>query len=381
MIKAIFTVIPFVFAALVFAAFVVPAKVRVRVQAIMAMVLLFCSSKFLCFDAFGGDAFAPDLPERMIWFWGWAYSGMCFLAAFSVVFGPVRRLLERRSVAPRTVRWLWLAGLPVLSWALSAVGVWNGVKAPAVHTVEVEFENLPESLDGYRVLQISDIHASAAARRWRTKAIVSAANAAGADMICLTGDYADGLSHDRRGDIEPIRNLAAPDGVYAVTGNHEYYFDIFGWTAFYESTGIRFLRNECASPRPGLVVAGVSDVACVRDCETPPNPDAAFASATNGEFRILLQHRPRMDYEKIVGTKMEGHIDFQLSGHTHGGICPVADRLVAFFNGGFVRGLYRNAGNADALYVSSGAGQWAGFPVRFFNDPEITLFILRRKAK
>ena len=51
------------------------------------------------------------------------------------------------------------------------------------------------------------------------------------------------------------------------------------------------------------------------------------------------------------------------------------------FNGGYVRGLYRNAGNAEVLCVSPGAGQWAGFPVRFFNDPEITLYILRRKAK
>ena len=381
MIKTIFTVIPFVFAALVFAAFVVPAKVRVRVQAIMAMFLLFCSSKFLCFSAFGGDAFAPELPERMIWFWGWAYSGMCFLAAFSVVLGPVRRFLERRSVAPRTVRWLWLAGLPALSWTLSAVGVWNGVKPPEVHTVEVEFENLPESLDGYRVLQISDIHASASARRWRTKAIVDAANAAGADMICLTGDNADGLSQVRKYDIEPIRNLKARDGVYAVTGNHEYYFDTIGWMAFYDSIGIKFLVNECVFPRPGLAVAGVNDLVCERAWEPLPDPDAALASATNGEFRILLQHRPYMKYEHIVGREMKEHVDFQLSGHSHGGICPVADRLIAMFNGGYVRGLYRNAGNAEVLCVSPGAGQWAGFPVRFFNDPEITLYILRRKAK
>lgn len=378
--KAIFMALPFAFFALLMLVFVVPAKIRVRAQAIWAMALLLCASKFVGFDAFGGDAFAPELPEALIWVWGWAYSGMCLLLALAILLLPVKWLAMRlRPASAPAVKAAWLVALPLAAWTLSAVGVWNGVKAPEVKTVELEFANLPPDLDGYRLLQISDIHASSAARRWRTEAIVAAANAADADLVCLTGDYADGFSRRRRRDIAPIAGLRARDGVLAVTGNHEYYYDIEGWLALYDSLGIRFLDNACAFPRPGLAVAGVPDPVCTRFGFPRPDPDAALAPATNGEFRVLLQHRPLVNYSILYGCDApRERIDFQPSGHTHGGVAPGMDRIVAAFNGGFVRGLYRDSGLFDALYVSPGAGQWAGFPVRFFNDPEITLFVLRR---
>ena len=201
--------------------FVAPARMRVRAQAAWAMALLACASKFACYKAFGGDAFAPELPEKLIWTWNWVYSGMCLLLAMAFFWRIVRWILQ---VGPPRGCWkaVWLVGLPVVAWGTAAVGVWNGIKVPEVREVVVEFTNLPESLDGYRILHMTDLHASSAARRWRTEAIVERANAADADLVCLTGDYADGMSYRQARSLEPLKDLKAKDGILAVTGNHEY---------------------------------------------------------------------------------------------------------------------------------------------------------------
>ena len=154
--------------------------------------------------------------------------------------------------------------LPALAWALAAWGVWNGVKIPKVNEVEIQCPGLPAALDGYRIVQVADIHVSAAAPRWRTEAIVALANAADADLAVCTGDIADGTVHRRRRDVEPLKELKARDGVWFVTGNHEFYGDWDEWSALFDKWGIRFLRNECVFPREGLALGGVDDDAIFR---------------------------------------------------------------------------------------------------------------------
>ena len=371
MIRTIFTYAPFVVGLMIMFGLVFPncrqLQLRTRTQAILAMVILFCCSKFLCFKAFGGDEFTPDLPAAVIWIWDWLYSGAIILAALALL-----------TVFFRFRAKLWV--LPILAWGLAAWGLYNGFSVPAVHEVELTYADLPASLDGYRIVQLSDLHCSSAARRWRTQAVVDKVNALKPDLICLTGDLADGKASRIARHLEPIKELRAKDGVYACTGNHEYYHDYYGWTMhFYEKArDIRFLANACAIPRPGLAVAGVPDRAGrERGLDAVPDPRGAFAAATNGEFRVLLQHRPKGAEENC----REVGVDLQLSGHTHGGIAPLLSWLVKLHNGGYVRGLYPAPGRSGDryLYVSPGSGQWAGFPMRFFNDSEITLLTLRRR--
>ena len=345
-------------------AFVRTCGLRVRTQAIWAMALLACCSKFVCFEYFGGNAFNPDFPEKFMWLWGWAYSGSIILAFFSVPLCWWHA---------RTKAWL----LPLVAWTISAVGLWSGVKPPDVHEVEVVCADLPAELDGYRIAQLSDLHVSTAALGWRTRAVVARTNALGADLICLTGDYVDGKPEKLLPELEPIRELKARDGVWAVTGNHECFRSHWGWREWYARWGIRFLENECVFPHAGLALGGVNDFR-VLDPKTGvlngeyPDVGKAFASATNGEFRVLLQHQPRAAHANV-----EGHgVRLQLSGHTHGGIMPLLAEFVRRRNGGFVRGLYELAGGK--LYVNPGCGQWAGFPMRFFDPSEIALITLRR---
>lgn len=360
--QALFIWLPFVFWPLTGVLFVRRLGLRIRHQAWWMMALLVCFSKFLCFRELGGSAFSPNLPEKLVWAWDLAYSGAVILLGLSVIL-----FFRFRGKA---------CALPVLAWGLSAWGLWNGLRVPDVKEVELAFEGLPASLDGYRIVQLSDLHCSCASGRWRTQAIVDAANAQKPDLICLTGDLADGYVASRAAALAPIGQLWARDGVFACTGNHAYYFDYMDWqVSFYSHMrNIRFLTNECAFPRPDLAVAGVPDKSgWEHEEDVAPDVRTAFATATNGEFRVLLQHRPKGAKDNLL----EAGVDLQLSGHTHGGIAPVMREIVRIHNGGFVRGIYRFG--KSVLYVNSGCGQWAGFPMRFFTPSEIAIITLKRR--
>jgi len=197
MIKTLFEYVPFAFFVLTMLVAVVPARLSVRAQAVAAMVLLTAFSKFLCYAAFGGDAFAPDMPEKTIWVWNGLYSAAVIFMALACLWLPFA-LVCRVGVR---VRRFAFAVLAVVSLGLAVRGVWNGIKPPSVREVELVFDDLPDSLEGYRILHLSDLHVSSAARRARTLEVVRRANAAGADLIVVTGDLVDGLPAARVQDM------------------------------------------------------------------------------------------------------------------------------------------------------------------------------------
>lgn len=358
--KTVITAFPLVVFALTALTFLWPMKARVRTKARWAMWLLFCASRGVVYKYLGGAEQAPSLPEPVLWFWDWACSGLYLLFAFSL-FWWVRRA---RHVV-----------LPLAAWGLAALGMWNALILPEPHVVEVCRPDLPAELDGYRIAQLTDLHCCSSMRRWRTQGIVERINALKPDVICLTGDYVDGRFAELSDDMAPLKDLKAPDGIYWTTGNHEFFLDWTKWNAWYRRCGFRFLVNECVFPRKGLALGGVNDYqAGIKKYNSiPPDVAKTFRAATNGEYRVLLQHRP-----KFIAENFGKHrVDLQLSGHTHGGLCPVIKQVIALKNEGYVRGLY-SVGTGH-LYVSPGVGQWAGFPLRIFDPSEVTLLILRRK--
>lgn len=359
----LFTEAPFAVFAATALLFVLRLRNRWWVKVVWTAWLAFCCSIFWAFRRLGHANMCPDFPEFLIWFWSWAYCGAMMLAGLSVVCC----IRFRR----------WAVVLPTVAWGLSAWGLWNGVKPPAVRELSFSFPDLPAELEGYRLVQISDLHASTALRTWRTRAIVDRVNALGADLICLTGDYGDGQAAKYHGILEPLKDLRAKDGVYAVTGNHEWFPFHVGWMDWCERYGLRFLANECVFPRRSLALGGVHDreirnprVAAPRDLL--PDVERTFAAATNGEFRVLLDHQALDMRENLTRHKVR----LQLSGHTHGGIMPGMAAIVKRLNGGFLKGVYRE--NGAILYVSPGCGQGAGFLMRFFDPTEIALVTLRR---
>ena len=374
MITRLFIIMPFVACALLTLCFILPACRELRLgrcaRAACASVVLLACSKFFFYWLLGGNAFNPELPLAVIWSWNWLYSSIFLLFGLYITTAFLPRRFRLSPAAKLTV-------LPAVAAALAGWGVWNGIRIPSAREIEVECPSLPKNLDGYRIVHITDIHASSAAPRWRTEAIVKAANATDADLAVCTGDIVDGSPELHGRDVEPIKELKAKDGVWFSTGNHEFYGDWIGWQKLYDEWGVKFLRGECVFPRDGLALGGVDDKVAERFDPSTNAMDVAraFAKATNGEFRVLLQHRP-----KEFNENAEFHgIGLQLSGHTHGGVMPLMRSLVALFNGGRVRGVYSASGESgEKLFVSPGCGQWAGFPIRLFDDSEITVIVLRR---
>lgn len=339
--------------------FVLPCRIRNISKLLWTLFLLVALMMFRGFDTFGESIWRPELPEALVWTWCAAYFGSLLLACAAPVFAFWRS--RAKAIA-----------LPAAAFGLAAWGVWNGIRIPGIREIEIADPALPAELDGYRIVQLADIHACGAARRWRTEAIVRKANALAADLVCLTGDQTDGTVSQRFDDIEPLSQLQAKDGVFAVTGNHEYFYDMTEWRPAYRRLGVRLLENECAFPRKALALGGINAFTAPPDEE--PDTGCAFATATNEEYRVLLQHRPDPAKENFSRHR----VNLQLSGHTHGGFMPGLFERIEKSHGGFLRGIYRVGGGH--LIVSPGCGPWPGLPLRYCDPSEILLIVLRRPS-
>jgi len=352
--------VPLIVGSLALVFFVFRSRLSLKAKLIWPLVIAAASSKYYFFRRFGGHMFNPELPELLVCAYDWFCASVMFLGLLSVVC--LFRFRGKKII------------LPLVAGLLAAYGLWEGIRLPQVSEATFDYADLPSELDGYRIVAVSDLHCSSSARRWRTQAVVDLVNAQQGDLVCLVGDFVDGYVTKRLEDIRPLVDIHAPDGVFAVAGNHEFYRDSLNWRAAYARLGIRFLDNECAFPRRSLALGGVPDRDGFKYANhQPPDVRQAFVAATNGEFRILMKHRP----EDAQANAREVGVRLQLSGHTHGGIVRFFRPYVANKNNGFVLGVYDFG--ASKLLVSSGCGQWAGFPIRLWNRSEINVVTLRRK--
>jgi uncharacterized protein len=285
-----------------------------------------------------------------------AYSSMG-LSSLLIVFFIATDLL--RLPATATVA-LWVVSAAVCFTLIGMVLA----RRPRVVRVSVPIADLPRDLVGFRILQLSDLHIGPTIRRRFVDAVVDRANALRPDLVAVTGDVADGLVPELRDHVAPLGRLRAPHGAYFVTGNHEYYWDVRGWTRELERLGISVLSNEHRIVERGtgrLLLAGVTDLSAASD------PAGAVAGAPPSDVRVLLAHQPRSAY----AAQAAGY-DLQLSGHTHGGQYFPFNILVRLFQP-FVAGMHRL--ESMWLYVSRGTGYW-GPPLRLGAPAEITLLEL-----
>ena len=339
--------------------------------------------KFAFFATIGGDAFTPNLPAIVIWSYGWIYAVAMMLTAAAFPFDVVCYLLglAKIRVPVRVTRGVF-AAFAICAAALSAWGIYEGVRTPDVNRIEIEYDDLPQSFDGYRIVHLSDLHCSTSARRPRFERIVERVNALDADLIAITGDFVDGFVCERIDDMEPLAHLRARDGVWGCVGNHERYWEwdawddaLFGLNIWVLAEHRHYAKSVIRRGDDAIAIGGLYDPAFFKFSGIPPVARFAFVDAPKGAFRILLFHRP---YTEEIGSE-DADVKLQLSGHTHGGAMPVLKWLVSSLNEGHVRGLYEFA-KGRYLHVSPGTGQWAGFPLRLFNPAEITEITLRRKT-
>jgi hypothetical protein len=264
------------------------------------------------------------------------------------------------------------AGAPVVlagSLLAMAIGAATALRGPRVERVEIGVPGLHPDLEGFRIVQISDLHVGRTIRRAYVERTVAKALALAPDLFALTGDIVDGPVERLAFHVESLRNLAQKN-CFFILGNHDCYSGAERWIAHFRSMGMRVLLNEHAVVRKGaarLLVGGVVDPAFSK---TRPDAEAASGKANTADFRLLLAHNPRL---APLGAR--AGFDLQLSGHTHAGQFFPWTLAVRLVHAPHVAGLSREG--AMQVYVSAGTGTW-GPPVRFGTSPELTLLVLRK---
>jgi hypothetical protein len=245
-------------------------------------------------------------------------------------------------------------------------GTWRAFHPPTVNRVAIRLPGLPKALDGFTIVQLSDIHVGPVIQRRFMDAVVQQCNALKPDLMCITGDLVDGSVSELGHAVSALANLQSRHGTYFVTGNHEYYSDNEAWTDALERLGIPVLRNRyvrIGEPDASFDLVGVDDWAAGRS-GFDKRYDLAQAVAGRDPERpaVLLAHQPANWRE--AG---KAGIGLQLSGHTHGGqFFPFNLAVSAIWE--HSAGHYEE--NGRHLYVSRGTGFW-GPPVRVLAPPEI----------
>lgn len=275
--------------------------------------------------------------------------------------------VSRRVLFERT------AGLAVLGASGGTVG-WGVVRGRLdfqLEEVVVKIRDLPRALEGYSIVQVSDLHVGLFVREAELARGLSLVRGAKPDLIVATGDLVDfdpryiGLMARSLGDLGSL----ARDGVAAILGNHDYYTDGIDVAEGLRAAGVRTLINEHAVLRPkdagGIVLAGVDDYAGPRFAGVGPDLARALRDAPDGP-RILLAHQPRFFDEAA------GKVALQLSGHVHGGQVNPGFRPASYVLR-YVAGRYQASGST--MWVNRGFGT-AGPPTRVGAPPEVTKIVL-----
>ena len=340
----------------------------------VGLLVLLASQYHLYSRLSSGSVFSPEFPRAVVMLFNWAFGAILLVAVLQILIdlGMLLTMLVRQ-------RWLTVpAGLRYAiggaAMVLAAIGVQQAVRVPPVKDIDIAVRNLPAQFEGYKILQLTDMHISRLFDEPWTREVVRRSNELGVDLMVVTGDLIDGSVANRTLDIAALRDLHAPDGVYVIPGNHEYFFDNAAWMQHFVSLGMIPLANShTLIERNGahFTLAGVTDVTAPRTGFPGPDLNKALQGAPKDVPIILLDHQPR----NARFSASQG-VAVQLSGHTHGGMIRVLDQVIANANEGFVSGFY----NVDGmqLYVNNGTALWPGFALRLGRPSELTRITLRQ---
>ena len=248
--------------------------------------------------------------------------------------------------------------------------------APVVRRVPITLPRLDPALDGLRIVTFSDAHLSATYGGRRFERLVEIVNGQRPDVVAIVGDLVDGSVDELREDVAPLADLVSDQGVFFVTGNHEYFVDTRAWLRHLPTLGVQVLHNERVPIRRGAAsvdLAGIDDRTAAGSGVPGQGADldAALDGRDDGMPVVLLAHQPVM-----VEQARAAGVDLQLSGHTHGGQLWPFDYVIRLDQPS-VQG-YSRHGDTQ-LYVTAGAGYW-GPPMRVGATPEVTVVELRAPA-
>lgn len=268
-----------------------------------------------------------------------------------------------------------IGGSVTLAFNATALG-WGAVRgrhAFELEEVAVRIPGLPKALDGYTLVQISDIHVGTFIGDRELDEGFELVKKAKPDLVVVTGDMIDFDPSYGATWARAIQRLTARDGVVTILGNHDYYAGARAVREAVEGVGARVLLNQGmvvrAADGGGFALLGVDDPTGASSVGAGPNLDAALRMVPEDRARILLSHQPR------TVDLWPGRIALQLSGHTHGGQVnfPGGKPRPADVVFRYVAGRYEVGGTT--LWVNRGFGI-AGPPTRVGAPPEVTKVVL-----
>ena len=317
-----------------------------------------------------------------------------FFLFMTIVVVPLVLALLFRYALPRKLWRRTTIACTIMIWALTGYGFLFGFQQLEVHHIEYASADLPETFDGYRIVQFSDAHVGSMtdSRQWMLQRAVDSINAQQADAIVFTGDMQNIWPDELPSQTPYIRQLKAKDGVFAVLGNHDY--------AVYQdceedekagncektikalrNMGFDLLLNEHRIIRrdsDSIVIAGMENWGVVERMprkgdvkKTLAGLNRKSSAGSQEPFIVMLQHDPSCWREKILP---ECNAQLTLSGHTHGGQISIFGwSPVALSYSEWAGMTYEGT---RAIYVSTGLG--ALIPFRFGMPGEIVVITLRR---
>lgn len=331
---------------------------------------LFLTAMWLVYGYF--TFYAPRIIAMLVW----------WLSRLMTAGTAKRRVVER------------CAG--VCGWLIFIIMCWSAVFTPReidVNELTLQYDDLPAAFDGYRIVQFSDTHLGSyfPGDTSVVSRYVDVMNNLNPDLLCFTGDLVNRHTREALPFERILARLRARDGVYAISGNHDYddysydnkvtqkldrqaLLDLegrMGWITLENEH--RFIRHDGDS----IAIIGVGNYGA----PTKPNHGdyiSAYTDYKDDKFKILLHHSPGMWYLYIL-EKYNDNVQLSLAGHTHAMQMMITIGPWRFSPAGFLTkywgGLYDDEGRY--LYVNIGVGQ-VGIPARIGAVPEIAVITLKR---
>ncbi len=306
-----------------------------------------------------------SLTARIIYMTGATWLGVI---ALGITVFALRDLVTLIIRGKAFMYWSTLCAVALLACS-SIYALYNGARPPLVKEVRVPLANLPAELEGFSIVHLSDIHIHLLTSPFWLDQMVETANALQPDLTVVTGDLIDANLCRLDSFCRILGKLRSPNGVYVITGNHEYYSGLGIFMKIAEESGMIPLRNRKVMIGSSLELAGIDD----REIASPrPALREVFgdSEAAPGTVRVLLAHRP-----DVFADAVRSGVSLQLSGHTHAGQLPPLTFLVRIpFK--YYFGLHKLG--SSYIYTTSGTGTW-GPPMRLFTRSEIVKLILTKE--
>ncbi len=322
-----------------------------------------------------------------------------------VIFIPIntlKRLLAKKSLTlKKCLRpCLFLHSISIISAFVMLIffsGFFFWVSDFKLTTIELPVQNLPREFDGYRIVQLSDMHLGSLPNEAPLEKIVKMVNGQNPDLILFTGDMVNFTSYEAFPFITVMKRFRSNDGIFSILGNHDY-GEYNQWDSkrekqqndqaildFYKQINWRLLRNENVIIRKdsaSIAIVGVENWSQSKRFGKKGNLKRALIGTDPEQFKILMSHDPT-HWDGQINCRFP-QIGLTLSGHTHAFQLAIESGSIKWSPASLLydewAGLYEKAhenGQKQFLYVNRGCGT-LGYPGRIFTRPEITLIILRK---